>query len=326
MGNYRFIHPEQKKLITTMSATMKATEIAKHTKIAPRTIYRVLKRWRTTGFVDTKDAVVGRPRELDGYVSAYIEGLVDRQPDIFLSEIRHALSTALNVDVSRQSISRSLYRRGWTRKAVTRIGRERNEEIRAQYHAQIAAEYPPETHVYLDESHCNRHTTNRKQAWAPIGTRARRHDFFVRGTRYSVLPAISLDGVLHLDIISRSWTAEEFRKYIDCLLNVMNPFPQRNSVLIMDNASTHHFDGIREMVEARMRLLYLPAYSPDLNPIEEGFSAMKSWLRRHRDWVLGELTGEDTCDPFGVLWEAVHSVMTAENITGWFRDSGLLAY
>jgi hypothetical protein len=45
------------------------------------------------------------------------------------------------------------------------------------------AEYLPETHVYLDESACNRHTSNRSYAWAPLGDRARRHDYFVRGIR-----------------------------------------------------------------------------------------------------------------------------------------------
>lgn len=69
--------------------------------------------------------------------------------------------------------------------------------------------------------------------------------------RYSILPAISLDGVLHLDIMTRSWTSTEFRKYIETLLDNMNPFPQRNSVLVMDNASVHHFEGLRQIVEAR---------------------------------------------------------------------------
>lgn len=69
--------------------------------------------------------------------------------------------------------------------------------------------------------------------------------------RYSILPAISLDGFLHLDILTRSWTSEEFRKYVDVLLDNMNQYPQKNSVLVMDNASAHHFEGLREMVEAR---------------------------------------------------------------------------
>jgi hypothetical protein len=76
-------------------------------------------------------------------------------------------------------------------------------------------------------------------------------NFLNKEIRYSILPAISLDGVLHLDILTRSWTTEEFRKFIDALLDSMNPYPQKNSVLIMDNASTHHFDGLREIVEAR---------------------------------------------------------------------------
>lgn len=68
---------------------------------------------------------------------------------------------------------------------------------------------------------------------------------------YSVLPAISLDGVLHIDVLTCAWTGEEFQEYVDILLDNMNPYPQHNSVLIMDNASAHHFEGLREMVEAR---------------------------------------------------------------------------
>ncbi|RPD67716.1 hypothetical protein L226DRAFT_422876, partial [Lentinus tigrinus ALCF2SS1-7] len=64
-----------------------------------------------------------------------------------------------------------------------------------------------------------------------------------------ILPAISLEGVLYLDILTCSWTAEQFRKYVETLLTVMQPYPMPNSVLIMDNAIVHHFDGIRELVE-----------------------------------------------------------------------------
>lgn len=71
-----------------------------------------------------------------------------------------------------------------------------------------------------------------------------------------------------------------------------------------------------------MRLVYLPAYSPDFNPIEEGFSAMKAWIRLNRDYVLGEMTNEPTCDPIAMLWEAVFSSMTVDNIEGWYRDCG----
>lgn len=155
--------------------------------------------------------------------------------------------------------------------------------------------------------------TNSRPLWA--------YSFWI--ARYSILPAISLDGVLHLDILTCAWTAEEFQTYIGALLDRMNPYPQKNSVLVMDNVSLHHFDGLREMVEERgCRLRYLPPYSPDLNPIEEGFSSMKAWIRRNNNYVLGELTGDNTCDPYAMLWDAVHETMIPENIAGWYRDCG----
>jgi hypothetical protein len=58
-----------------------------------------------------------------------------------------------------------------------------------------------------------------------------------------------------------------------------------------------------------MRLVFLPAYSPDFNPIEEAFSAIKAWIRANRDYARGELSGEATCDPYALLWEAVFSTV-----------------
>lgn len=74
-----------------------------------------------------------------------------------------------------------------------------------------------------------------------------------------------------------------------------------------------------------MRLLYLPPYSPDFNPIEEAFSAIKSWIRANREYARGELSGEITCDPYRMIWEAVFMTVTPEKVEGWFHDCGYLA-
>lgn len=66
----------------------------------------------------------------------------------------------------------------------------------------------------------------------------------------------------------------------------MNPYPAKHSVLVMDNARIHHNEDLVAAVEdIGCRILYLPPYSPDLNPIETAFSALKSWLKRYRDLV-----------------------------------------
>ena len=73
-----------------------------------------------------------------------------------------------------------------------------------------------------------------------------------------------------------------------------------------------------------MWILYLPPYSPDYNPIEEFFSAIKAGIHANHDFVRGELSGELTCDPYEMLWEAVFTTFTPANARGWFRDYGYL--
>jgi hypothetical protein len=69
--------------------------------------------------------------------------------------------------------------------------------------------------------------------------------------RYSILLALSLDGILHLDVLDHSYTAAAFNSFIDGLLDNMNPFPMQNSVIVMDNASIHKSPELEAMVLMR---------------------------------------------------------------------------
>jgi transposase len=68
--------------------------------------------------------------------------------------------------------------------------------------------------------------------------------------------------------------------------------------------------------------VFLPAYSPDLNPIEEGFSAFKAWIRRHGRLVRTELESKDDERIVKILTTAVKRAMTPSNIDGWYRHAG----
>ena len=57
--------------------------------------------------------------------------------------------------------------------------------------------------------------------------------------RYSVLPALSLDGILYVRIVNGSFNYDSFGEFIDGLLDQMNPFPGPNSVILMDNCRIH---------------------------------------------------------------------------------------
>src|SRR2546423_15389324 len=65
----------------------------------------------------------------------------------------------------------------------------------------------------------------------------------------------------------------------------MNSYPANQSVLVLDNARIHHDQDLIKYIEAFGRVEFLPPYSPDFNPIETCFSVIKSFLKRHRDFV-----------------------------------------
>ena len=73
--------------------------------------------------------------------------------------------------------------------------------------------------------------------------------------RFSVLPALSLDGILAVKIVEGSFTTELFKHFIDGLLDHMNPFPGPNSVILMDNCRIHRAQAIRDMIEERLVIL-----------------------------------------------------------------------
>lgn len=68
---------------------------------------------------------------------------------------------------------------------------------------------------------------------------------------YSLLPALSLDGILHVKIVEGSFTAVRFYEFIEGLLDRMQPFPGKNSVIVMDNARIHKDPAILDLIVGR---------------------------------------------------------------------------
>ncbi|KAF7343439.1 hypothetical protein MVEN_01776600 [Mycena venus] len=227
--------------------------IATYTDTSPRQIYRIINRFLTTGRVltATQRRKTGRTRHLTSSDVAFLQGSLDHSCDKYLDELQHALQETCGRVVSQSTIWRALKRSGYRMKKMTKVAIERSAAKRAKYRYHIGLYYLPHQLVFVDESACDRRTSYRGRAWAFRGYRAVRKTFFIRGKRYSVLPAISLDGILYVNIVEGSFNAESFTAFIDGLLDKMNPFPGPNSVIVMDNCRIHKAEIIREMIEER---------------------------------------------------------------------------
>jgi len=106
-------------------------------------------------------------------------------------------------------------------------------------------------------------------------------------------------GVIAPCVLDGAMTGEVFRTYVEQMLA---PNLRRGDVVVMDNLPAHKVAGVREAIQAAgASLMYLPSYSPDLNPIEQFFAKLKALLRkaaaRTRDvlWdTIGTLLGAFT--------------------------------
>ena len=107
-------------------------------------------------------------------------------------------------------------------------------------------------------------------------------------------------------------TRENFEAYVE---RVLVPALKSGQVVVMDNLSAHKGSKVRELIEVRGCELFLPPYSPDLNPIEEAFAKVKALLRR-----VGARTHETLVEAMGRALEAV----TARDPRGFFDHAGTM--
>ena len=111
--------------------------------------------------------------------------------------------------------------------------------------------------------------------------------------------------------VEGSTTREVFETYIE---KVLTPSLSPGQIVVMDNLSSHKGSRVRELIEeCGCELIYLPPYSPDLNPIEEAFAKIKALLRKAQ-----ARTREALLEAMGRALDAV----TASDARGFFEHRG----
>jgi transposase len=151
-------------------------------------------------------------------------------------------------------------------------------------------------------------------AYAPIGERA----FFEvprnRGANTTLLTSLHRGGMGPSMAVEGATTARVFETYVEQLLA---PTLKPGQVVVMDNLGAHRPKRVRELIEGRgCELIYLPPYSPDLNPIEEALSKVKHLLRK-----IAARTKEALIEAMGRALAAV----SARDARGFFAHCGYRA-
>jgi transposase len=165
--------------------------------------------------------------------------------------------------------------------------------------------------VFVDE--CGTHTSMaRLYSRAPKGERAYGKVPRNRGKNTTLIASMTLEGGMGTSVALEGATdAEVFEAYVE---HFLAPTLEAGQVVVMDKLSAHRTERVRELIEERgADLVFLPSYSPDLNPIEEAFSKIKGFLRK---------AGVRTKDRLIEAIAQALSAVTPGDAEGWFRHCG----
>jgi transposase len=167
-----------------------------------------------------------------------------------------------------------------------------------------------ERSVFVDE--CGTHTSLAPlYGYAPRGERLRLSVPRKRGKNTTVLSSMSVEGMGPSLTVEGATTALVFEAYVE---QVLMPSLCPGQVVVMDNLGAHRPKRVRELIEGRgCELVYLPAYSPDYNPIEEAFAKIKNILRK-----AATRTKKALVEAIG----AALSAISAQDARGFFEHAG----
>ena len=189
------------------------------------------------------------------------------------------------------------------------IASERDEAARDAWRARTH-DIDPRRLVWVDETGSHRGLTPRFSR-APRGQRAWGIAPRARGTNRTLVASLTLDGPGPGLLFDGAVDGDRFAGYVR---HVLAPTLRPGQIVALDNLRAHHREDVRAAIEARgAELWFLPAYSPDLNPIEAAFSKLKEHLRRAEPRSDAPLSA--------ALWEGLDT-LTPQNAAGWYHHAG----
>lgn len=298
----------REKLVSSFFHFGKSADVAEAFKVSRSYVYKLATQMKETGSVDSLVHQRGRKRILTQANLDDIRNLLEKHPDLTIYEIKDQLS----LPCSRETVRRAVKELKITFKKKSLRASERDRgDVSCKRLAWPMVElcWCLSHLVFLDECGVNINLT-RRYAWGPRGSRVFSSVPLNTPTNTTILSSIRVNGEMTYVVYKGGTNEERFLQYLQILLPTLHP----DDILIMDNMSSHRTKKVQELLkEAGVKYLYLPPYSPDLNPIEKAWAKAKGVLRK-----LGARTPE-------ALLEAIDKAMktiTPDDCVGYFSSCG----
>ncbi len=299
------------RVASAISGGSSARAAAKRFSISESTAIRWAQRLSAEGHAKAR-AMGGDRRSRLTEHRVTVLTLVAHKPDLTLAEIRGELTERHGVTVGLGTVWRFLAAHDITLKKSLHAAEQQRPDVAEARHAVIRRQpaLDRERLVFIDETAAattmTRHVGRCAQGLrliAPV-----RHGHWKTTT---LVAALRTTGITAPYVLDGARSGAPFRAYVE---QILAPTLGTGDTVVMDNLPCHKVAGIREAIESvGAKLVYLPPYSPDLNPIEQAFAKLKALLRK---------TGERTRDG---LWDAIARILrhySPNECRNLFRNSG----
>jgi len=270
----------REKVVKAIKGGMSRRQAAARFDIGPATAVRWAKRVETTG--DVAPMKMGGDRR-SGRIEAHAEfilGELKVRPDTTIMELRDKIRERHGLSFGYGTVWRFLARHRITRKKKTgHASEQERDDVEASREAWFEGQLDldPTKLVFIDETSIST-SMARRFGWALRGERCRASVPFGHWKTTTFVAGLRVDRIDAPMTFEGALDGEAFRAYVE---QVLAPTLSVGDTVVMDNVSLHKVAGVAEAIAAKgAGVLYLPAYSPDFDPIEKFFSKFKSVLKR----------------------------------------------
>jgi len=251
---------------------------------------------------DGRKLFAGRKPKLDPEKTSLLLTLLASNRRQNLTEVRdsfvrlwfediHSVQAAL----SPTSVCCELKREKWSYRILETRNMLQNTEEQLIYLERIRHVHPSRI-IDIDGMSQSRKDFKAKYGWAPSDDEEKWMQITIHNRTFAVHAAYSELGFVAWEIFEGAVTQNEITHFVN---ERLAPFVKADSFLIIDNAANQRTAAVRAVIEAVFlgKYLYSPAYTPELKPVERGFSNVKHWIRKYD-------SPEAAADPVGLIQRA----------------------
>ncbi|ACB96859.1 Transposase and inactivated derivatives-like protein [Beijerinckia indica subsp. indica ATCC 9039] len=275
---------------------------AAHFDVSVSFVVNLMKAFMASGRVEAKPRGGRRHAKLDPHRDFLIARITEKA-DVTMAELAAELASATGTKAEPASLSRFFIRNGYRFKKKTLLASEQDRpDIKEKREAWVDQRQPrmrlePQRLVFLDETGTTTKMT-RLRGRCLKGQRLRSKAPFGHWLTQTFVAGLRCDGLTAPFVINAPMNRRIFETYIE---KELAPTLREGDIVIMDNLAAHKSPAAEAAIKARGAwVLFLPPYSPDLNPIEMAFSKLKAHLRARAARTIDALWKEigHICDLF----------------------------